>query len=77
MLQCLFGEELFLAPLVRREAEVVLCSVLLEISDGEERYCCVMQLSSNTTRIEEKSSSQEDPFEFVTFPSYMLLLREK
>lgn len=74
MLQFLFGEELYLVPLVRWEAEVVFCIVLLEISDVEEHYCCIMQLSCNPTRTEGKLSSwQEDPFEFVTFSSYMLL----
>lgn len=57
VLQCLFGEELFLAPLVCQEAEVVFCIVLLEISDVEKHYCCIMQLSSNTVRIEGKLSS--------------------
>ena len=36
MLQCLFGEELFLAPLVCQEPGVVFCIVLLELSDVEE-----------------------------------------
>lgn len=57
MLQCLFGEETFLAPLVCREAEVVFCIVLLEINDVEKHYCYIMQLSSDTTRIAGKLSS--------------------
>lgn len=32
-----------------------------------EHYCCIMQLNSNTARIEGKLSfHQEDPFQFVT-----------
>jgi len=72
-LRCLFGEELFLTPLVCREAEVGFCVVLLEISGAEEHCCCILQLSSNTTGIEGKlSSCQDDLFQFVTFPRYML-----
>lgn len=57
VLQCLSTEEIFLAPLVRQEAEVVFCTVLLEIKFVEKCYCCAMQLNINTRVTEGKLSS--------------------
>lgn len=75
VLRCSFGEELFLAPFGHWEAGVV-CgwSGIVESSDVEEHYCCIMQLNSTTVGTEGKLSSwQEDPFKSVMFPGHMVL----
>lgn len=73
----LFREELFLAPLVCRGADVVFYIVL-----GDQRCGKALLLryasSCNATRIEGKlPSRQENPFEFVPFPRYVLLPHAK
>lgn len=55
---CLFGEELFLAPFGYQEAGVV-CdwSGIVESSDVEEHYCCIMQLNTTAIGTEGRLSS--------------------
>lgn len=72
MLQRLSREEMFLAPLVCQEAEVVFCIVPQDIKCVEKHYCCIMHINTRITE-GKLSSRQEAPLEFVAFPRHILL----
>lgn len=73
VLWCLFQEELFLAPFGYERLEWFVAGVV-ESSDVEKHYSCIMQFSSTIVGAEGKLSSwQEDPFESVMFPGHMVL----
>lgn len=77
VLWCLFQEELFLAPFGYERLEWFVAGIV-ESSDVEKHYSCIMQLSSTTRGTEGKLSSwQEDPSESVMFPGHMVLPRAK
>lgn len=71
MLRRLLREELFLASLACRGAEVVFCIVLLEISNTAKRCYCMMRSSSKTRERKEEVTV------FVTLPMSMLLSSPK
>lgn len=71
MLRRLLREELFLASLACRGAEVVFCIVLLEISNTAKCCYCMMHSSSKTRERKEEVTV------FVTLPMSMLLSSPK